>query len=532
MVKVNSLIFIFPFFVLSNLFSFSQNNLTKLNYNNKSLSFPRIKKINDSTLTFICNVYENSNLGANYLGFIKFISDNNGNIISYSPLYKTEAHSNFPNVKDFVFDSNLDYTICGEAIVNGIQGIFIAKMKTDDSLEWSKTINVNSYSLTGDFIFQDIDLSILIVGSCNSDTSTINRPFLLKMDSMGIILWFKTLNFPANTTFGDLSYSIKRQNGKILSAFKYNGDLLLIETSSSGDLKVLNTETISLAGSYIRMIELNNGDIILSGNYQPTINSNLRFTIVKIDSLGEIGWAKEVNYKEDVFFLDLIVKNNDIMVVGTIRNINNRHKYQGFITNIQDAGNIQWSKKIFNPFGINDQSVIYTIINNSDSTLLLSGNYQSEFEKEYGLLLTIDAGANSGCVNDTLNLTQDFLPVKQFSFIIDTLSFTPTISPCNVQITDIQVNMDNDCIPKPIKAIDYPPSLIVSPNPTTGLINISIIGEQEKKHISIYDLLRQLIVDMDIQSSMSIDLSNFSQGVYILNFTSKELSYCTKIIKY
>ena len=76
------------------------------------------------------------------------------------------------------------------------------------------------------------------------------------------------------------------------------------------------------------------------------------------------------------------------------------------------------------------------------------------------------------------------------------------------------------------------PSLIVFPNPTTGLINNSIIGEQEKKHISIYDLLRQLIVDMDIQSSMSIDLSNFSQGVYILNFTSKELSYCTKIIKH
>lgn len=71
----------------------------------------------------------------------------------------------------------------------------------------------------------------------------------------------------------------------------------------------------------------------------------------------------------------------------------------------------------------------------------------------------------------------------------------------------------------------------VSPNPTTGKINLEF-ADNNIKQIRISDLTGKTIIEKsEIQQSQTIDLSSFESGIYIINIKTDKEIFTARIVK-
>lgn len=86
-------------------------------------------------------------------------------------------------------------------------------------------------------------------------------------------------------------------------------------------------------------------------------------------------------------------------------------------------------------------------------------------------------------------------------------------------------------VPTEIIEISKNKTINIYPNPTTGLIDIEGLPQNEVVLINIYDVLGQKMKEIKIQEqNANIDLSSFKKGIYYLKFNSNNNS-SVKIIK-
>lgn len=71
---------------------------------------------------------------------------------------------------------------------------------------------------------------------------------------------------------------------------------------------------------------------------------------------------------------------------------------------------------------------------------------------------------------------------------------------------------------------------LVYPNPSNGLFTISL--KDEIKEVTVSTLLGQQVLKIQPNSnSVAVDISNFSNGIYLINFSSNSKRYTSKFIK-
>ncbi len=72
-------------------------------------------------------------------------------------------------------------------------------------------------------------------------------------------------------------------------------------------------------------------------------------------------------------------------------------------------------------------------------------------------------------------------------------------------------------------------SVLVYPNPASGVVNFKLINNEDARLITLYDVFGRTVYSSS-EKTDSIDVSSFSSGVYSLIITSSSHSYVTKII--
>lgn len=115
----------------------------------------------------------------------------------------------------------------------------------------------------------------------------------------------------------------------------------------------------------------------------------------------------------------------------------------------------------------------------------------------------------------------------------------------SVSVGEIVVNPDNQLQPvsgiigilaqvtNPLEVaeLELSETIKVYPNPTTAMINFqtetNLVGEK----ISIFNLAGQLVSQKQITGDNALDLSELSAGVYLIQFTNKNVN-SFKIIKH
>lgn len=107
-----------------------------------------------------------------------------------------------------------------------------------------------------------------------------------------------------------------------------------------------------------------------------------------------------------------------------------------------------------------------------------------------------------------------------------------TDSSCLDWCTYFDQNIDNFCQVTGIETQQLQTSVIIAPNPSTGLLRLTIPTNIETYHLHLYDITGKLVyANSSInQSSISIDLTNQSAGIYLFDITTSKGAIVKKVV--
>lgn len=195
-----------------------------------TFSFEVITQLTDSSLIAGGNMF---NPITNQLGGSLLKLDHQGNEIWKKSL--SDSSGSDIVVSDLLNDSDSSFLLVARKSGNS-DGNFIIRMDTSGNILWQNSFEINGNDkIELNSIKQASDKSIFIVGTIIFINGSNNNQsgILMRLDSLGNLLWVKKNNYP-NSSFKDLlldSDQLFCRNGTsfgeaIVSSFDYNGNFL------------------------------------------------------------------------------------------------------------------------------------------------------------------------------------------------------------------------------------------------------------------------------------------------------------------
>ncbi len=135
----------------------------------------------------------------------------------------------------------------------------------------------------------------------------------------------------------------------------------------------------------------------------------------------------------------------------------------------------------------------------------------------------IDCNNNNTQISGEIGQTFTATTTGSYAVIVSGTNGCSDTSEC-VQINTISLNESS-----------FESEFTISPNPTSGELSISTLNYSGELSIEVRDLTGKLIFNslenLDQNSTVSIDLSEFANGVYIVNVSDQSKSHSVRIIK-
>ena len=394
----------------------------------------------------------------------------------------------------------------------GQEDLWILKLDAKGGEMWQKTIGGNGQEKLNSII-QTTDGGYLIAGSSSSDISgektEENRGnldyWIVKLDKIGKIEWQKTYGGPqfdllkSVVQTNDDGYILGGYSNSIASGDKIEnniglGDYWIIKTNDKGELlwqRTLGGDKDDQLNCLIKVVD---GGFVLGGNSNSSATNNKSkgskgtdFWILKLDEKGEIIWQETYNYgKTDI--LTSIVENPDgTMLVGGYAqsevmgtSMKDKEGINDYIAlKINSKGEEIWTQTV----GSNGEDLMKKTIVTRDGGYLLAGTSKGKISRD----------KNSG------KGSNDFWIVKL-------------------------KDKDKPEKPKaPIEAI---------PNPAQTYTNVIIGFEYDSGKATLYDLSGRQLQQMEIHDqTVPMDLSNYPEGIYIIEVKTNTFHNSVKVMK-
>lgn len=443
--------------------------------------------------------------------------------------------------------------------VGGQTKISVVKTDSLGNIQWGNSYDGNDTDIA-EFIGQTSDGGYFVVGSTKSGTSLGHDFFLMRIDSLGNLMWAKTYGGSANDQayFGEHI----QNNGFIIGGYteSYGAglqDVYIIRTDEMGDTLWTRTygtihyeNSLSMAktpdsafvisGSHksgnlrdLLLVKINlNGDIIWSKLIKTGYNesgdeihltsdtgfivtgsvSGGHIRLMKVDSIGSPQWAKY--YGSEDKWANSVKQTYDLGYIMTGVAVDSVVGFtEALLIKTDNIGNVLWSQK----YGKQGYDHGIDVIQTPDSGYAFTGiftPYPSNFNN-MGLIKTDSLGI-SGCF--------------EYSFGIN--SFSPTLTDSNIVlpvstgaiVAYLPLNMTSPnsvttyCASVGFESVISEPILTVSPIPANNYLTINLFNTIPNGYLEIVNpigniLLRENISD---KSRIEINVHNVTQGIYVL----------------
>jgi hypothetical protein len=341
--------------------------------------------------------------------------------------------------------------------------------------------------------------STFIAYGFHTDTVPAERkPFIANIDTNGNVLWFKThskLNHDAE---------IKNMQPTPDGGYVFSGteeetpgshtDIFLTKVDSVGDLvwKQYYHEAFSQRGGHVEVLADGNFAVFGTG-YTP---HNADRAILKINGInGNLIWRQKhgTNLDEGYIVGKELPSGNFICAGTSIRTYNNMLIDDVNLSMLDSTGNLLWSRD-YNYHGLGTNEYVKDLIVTSDGGFAMTG-------------FILNAPGGRG--NDVFVLKTD----------------------ANGLITSLNSGFR-----------EVTPDMRVYPNPTQGIVNIPYVEGLEQIEVydlsgSRYDFLSSRVSQPKVGKyqegdKKSLDLTNLSDGIYILKLTMQNGEvFSKKVIK-
>jgi hypothetical protein len=342
------------------------------------------------------------------------------------------------------------------------------------------------------------DSTFIAYGFYTDTIPAERKPYIANIDTAGNILWFKThskLNHDAE---------IKNMQPTPDGGYVFSGteeetpgshtDIFLTKVDSVGDLvwKQYYHEAFSQRGGHVEVLADGNFAVFGTG-YTP---HNADRAILKINGInGNLIWRQKhgTNLDEGYIVGKELPSGNFICAGTSIRTYNNMLIDDVNLSMLDSTGNLLWSRD-YNYHGLGTNEYVKDLIVTSDGGFAMTG-------------FILNAPGGRG--NDVFVLKTD----------------------ANGLITSLNSGFR-----------EVTPDMRVYPNPTQGIVNIPYVEGLEQIEVydlsgSRYDFLSSRVSQPKVGKNQevdkkSLDLTNLSDGIYILKLTMKNGEvFSKKIIK-
>jgi len=467
---------------------------------------------------------------------------------------------------------SFDYKTNASVISSGITDAFLAKYDNDFNLLWVNMLNKTFKNLR--FTQLDFDTDYNLVASGYFAENTQIGPFLTSEDANYLVNISKDGNYEniinilsescfitdlsvnskdqiiLNSTFSEVVDIDPKMGIVEITPIEDNGNYLLAVYKS--DFNLIGYDQINATEINTHSFHLNDSDQIVvltdyvgegkvvfghQGNYQAEVDEN--FVTYELDIEGCSTSMEDLN----------VEACNEVMINGEIYTVSGEYEqvlanaegcdstlnltieiYSDEFTNLilERCEPIELDGVLYSISGT--YTLIMTSINGCDSTVtveleivdinkIISFNEAllESLENEADSFQWYDCDTQMPIENET---EKTFTPENDGSYQVEiTKKFCVEFSEC----IDFVLSSTNE--------INF--DINISPNPTTGLININVAGNSEDIQVSVFDFSgRKMTYPRNLNSNKSIDLSQMPKGIYLLKLENNTGSSYKKIVLY
>jgi len=320
---------------------------------------------------------------------------------------------------------------------NNPYNLWVLLLKTDSmgNMLWKKTIPMPNYN-GGARILETADKGFLINGYSRSDAYKDGNPFLIKTDSVGDVIWIK--NIGGN---------------------EYDG---------SGSMAITND------GNYLYAYGLSNYTFPFNDGWTARLN------IIKFAPNGSVIWNKQYDtIRTDLNVAKIqILPNNDFIVMGIHTERDSCNFFISFMFKFNANGDSLWKRIYYMKDGFGDNNALVDNVLNADGSITACGWVNSDTQVPYQQIWILKT---------------------------DSTGYAP--GPQNVGIIDL-----------PYLQVGYG-GLRVFPNPANNFVIVEYTNDKIAKEVLflVYDIQGRLHLTQQLKKIANqslIDISKLTNGTY------------------
>jgi hypothetical protein len=253
-----------------------------------------------------------------------------------------------------IVDIDGNIVLAGEAehFIRGFVGrkAFVVKMNREGEIIWSKIIAGSDDNIVGGgeartYIVQDFDGNYIIAGTIQKRYGDKDM-YIAKLNRSGEVQWFRTIG----GIYDDFAYSVKVDSaGNYIVVGKTNSfgfgmdDIFAVKLNSNGEIiwaKAIGGSSIDFAAHVL----VKGNSYIIAGGTESLGIGKYDIYLLKLNESGDIIWSNAIGGPENELALHSILdKYGNVIAVGWIESVG---PDDAFVLEISDSGMLNWAKYI------------------------------------------------------------------------------------------------------------------------------------------------------------------------------------------
>lgn len=421
------------------------------------------------------------------------------------------------------------YVFCGTSIYGG-NDVIIVKMDSIGTILWAKVYG--GPSMEGASYIEQTPDSGYMVNALYDGGGLNAKSWVLKLDANGDTLWTQLFSAGIGSTLVSSFNSMASINNNVYGMtgyFKPQPFTLLSAyfISSSGNgiqlgNKIYNTSIYGSTGDGID--KTFDGGFIFTGQYG-TSNSTADVNLIRVNALGDTLWTRTYdNSLADVGRAVIQTADSGFMVAGFTRYLINA--YNIYLIKTDSVGDTLWTKQYVDSVNYDVSSIQQTI----DGGYIIAGRKSGIIylikTNEFSDTLWTRTFGNLQNGSWAFNVRQ----TKDGGYIISGQGTMGSAFGAYIIKTDSLGNVNSGT---GIAEVNNPFVFEVYPNPTSGGFKVKVKGVSSRNaSISVYNLCGQTIYTNRIMNNetLPIDLSGFTRGLYAISLRSGDKTFTRKIL--
>ncbi len=254
----------------------------------------------------------------------------------------------------------------------GSYDLYVLKLDKNGHLQWTRTIGGPNLDY-GYSLIQTIDRGVAIAGYTNSYGQGGYDAYVVKLDSIGNLLWTRTIG----DTNWNVAYSLVQTSdaGFAIAGYTWQGvyDVFVAKLDSAGHIQW----TRSIGGSQHdrghAIIQTSDGGYAIVGVTMSFGAGDEDVYVFKLDSSGNLQWARSIGGpNQDIGRAIIQTFDRGYAIVGYTTSYG-QGNWDVYVVKLDSSGNLQWTRTVGGP----SWDYGYAIVQTSDGGLLIAGETSS-----------------------------------------------------------------------------------------------------------------------------------------------------------